>query len=122
MALKTKIGMAAISLLCPVLTVSAADTDSLAVVPTDTVSVLKGQTIADEKRVLAKKTLLMDNTTVTGSGCLRVTAEDSIVILGETTVMPGGILMLNGAGQYAIRYYYDASGNRTRRKKAPTIQ
>lgn len=114
--------MAAYALLWPVASFSANGNDSLVVIHTDTVNVLPELTVTDERQIMAKETLQMGSTTVTGSGSLTVTAEKDIIVVDELMVMPGGTLLLNSAGQYAIRYYYDASGNRTTKIKDTTVQ
>jgi hypothetical protein len=122
MNIQIKSGIAVLVLLCPFHIMSAEDNDSLIVVPTDTINIYTGKIVSDEKRVMSKQTLQMSNTTITGSGHLKATAEDGIVIIDETTVMLGGTLQLNGASQYAIKYYYDASGNRTNRRKDTRVK
>ena len=117
-----KKGIAAIIMLCQFLPVTAQRNESLTVVPTDTLAVLSGKTITDEKRVYAKNILRMNNTTVTGDGNLVITAEEGIVLTGVTKVALGATLKLNGRSQYAVICSYDASGNRVLRKRKPTAQ
>lgn len=117
-----KKGIAAIIMLCQFLPVAAQRNESLTVVPTDTLAVLSGKTIIDEKRVYAKNILRMNNTTLTGDGNLVITAEEGIVLTGVTKVALGATLKLNGRSQYAVICSYDASGNRVLRKRKPTEQ
>ena len=95
--------------------------DSITIVA-DTISVFSGKTVSDEKKIVAEESLQMDNTTVITGGNLQATANDAITVLDETMVALGGELQLNGAGQYAVRFTYDASGNRIKRGKDETVK
>ena len=92
------------------------------IMETDTLSVYSGNTVSDEKKIVSEQSLEMDNTTVITGGNLQATANDAIIVLDETMVALGGELQLNGAGQYAVRYTYDASGNRVRQEKDETVK
>ena len=96
---------------------SQMDADTIRIVPVDTLSIFSGRTVSTETRVYSKTLLQMDSTTVTSIGSLGMTAEEGITVLDGTYVELGGELMLNGAGQYMVRFTYDASGNRIRREK-----
>jgi len=91
-------------------------TDTVRVVPVDTLSIYSGRIVTAEAKVYGTDSLLMDSTTVTSEGSLIMTAEDGILVLDGTDIELGGELMLNGAAQYMIRFTYDASGNRIRRE------
>ena len=88
----------------------------------DTLNVYSGMTVSGEKKVVSEESLQVDNTTVTTGGKLKATANDAITVLDGTMVALGGEMQLNGAGQYAVRFTYDASGNRIRREKDDTVK
>lgn len=100
----------------------SADTDSIIVVPTDTLNSLSGKTVSMPVRVYGNRSVQMDSTTITKSGDLRVSAEEAILVISGTEVELGGELQLNGALQYLVRFTYDASGNRIRRELDSSVK
>ena len=87
-------------------------TDTIRVIPTDTLYVYSGHVVSAEKRVYSPSSLVVDSTKVTSTGSLRLTAEDVINIPSDTEVEIGGELMLNGPTQNYIRFSYTVTGFR----------
>lgn len=98
------------------------DTDSIIVVPTDTLNSVSGKTVTAPVKVYGSRSVQVDSTTVTKSGNLRVSAEEAILVISGTEVELGGELQLNGALQYLVRFTYDASGNRIRRELDSSVK
>lgn len=84
---------------------------------TDSVDVYQNHTVTGFVCVQGRNEITVQNVTVTNTGHLKISAPAGIVVTAPFTVNLGGILELNGGMQNAIRYTYDASGNRIKREK-----
>lgn len=88
-----------------------------AVETNDSVDVYQNQTVTNQVVVQGRTVLSTNNVTVTSTGDLKMFSPDGINVTGPFIVEFGGVLELNGGLQYAIRYSYDATGNRTKRQR-----
>ena len=84
--------------------------------PGDSIDIYQNQTVSNTVVLQGRTILTLANITVSSTGSLTASSPDGIVISGTLNVQLGGELELNGGQQFRIRYTYDASGNRTRRK------
>jgi hypothetical protein len=85
--------------------------------PIDSVDVYQNQTVNSVVVVQGRSLLSVNNVSVTNTGKLKLSAPAGVSVTGPLTVVLGGEFEMNGGMQYAIRYTYDASGNRIRREK-----
>lgn len=83
----------------------------------DSVDVYANHTVSNQVVVQGRNVLTSHNVTVTNTGNLKLSSPNGINITNHFYVNLGGVLELNGGMQYAIRYTYDATGNRTRRQR-----
>lgn len=83
----------------------------------DSIDTYQNQTISTEVFVQGRDVLTSNNVTVNPTGHLIMTAPNGVKITGNFVVQLGGRLELNGGRQHHIHYTYDASGNRTTRRR-----
>lgn len=83
----------------------------------DSVDVYASHVVSSHVEVQGRNILTSYDVTVTNTGNLKLSSPNGIDITNNFSVNLGGVLELNGGMQYAIRYTYDATGNRTRRQR-----
>lgn len=83
----------------------------------DSVDTFNNQTVTTETVVQGRTLLSSQNVTVTNTGHLTLNGPQGVVIPQGFEVQLGGMLEINGGLQYALKFIYDASGNRIRREK-----
>lgn len=83
----------------------------------DSVDAYQNQTVTNQVVVQGRTVLSTNNVTVTSTGDLKMYSPGGIIVTGPFIVELGGALELNGGMQYAIRYSYDTTGNRTKRQR-----
>ena len=83
----------------------------------DSVDIYANHVVSNQVIVQGRNILTSHDVTVTNTGDLKLSSPNGINITNNFTVNLGGVLELNGGMQYAIRYTYDATGNRTRRQR-----
>lgn len=87
----------------------------------DSIDTFQNQTVTTTLNLQGRNTVTMNNVTVTPTGHLTVTAPRGVVIPANFEVQLGGTLYLDGQLRNFIRFYYDASGNRTLRKSSTQL-
>jgi hypothetical protein len=83
----------------------------------DSVDVYSYQSVYTEVTVQGRDTLTSHHVSVIDTGKLTLNGPKGVFIPSDFHVNTGGVLSVNGGMQYAINFFYDASGNRIRRQK-----
>lgn len=83
----------------------------------DTLDSYAGYSVTGRKSIYSFQRLQTHDIVVENGGDLMLTGEDGVSVTGPFSVKLGGNLQLNGTNQYRLKYHYDASGNRVRRRR-----
>lgn len=82
----------------------------------DSVDTYNNQTVTTEVTVQGRTVLSSQDVVVTSTGDLTLNGPQGVNISQSFGVALGGTLQINGGLQSSLSFFYDASGNRTRRK------
>ena len=103
----------------------SADVVKSSVAKSDTIyrmNVYSGKTVSDTIRIHGVPCLQVDSTMVTDGGNLRLSADDDILISGDTEVEIGGELLVRSSGQNRIRFIYNDIGFRSSKRVDTSTQ